>query len=168
MYIIIKNGNAIVVDPHKNDEVYDLLLENNVKNITIMLTHEHTDHISGLSWLKENFNSEIISTKYCSEYLANERLNRPIIATFILEEKDRLEGTHLLEKLNKEYKPFINKADKFFEEEFEYQWANHNFKFKKILRHSKCSCCIILDEKFIFTGDSLLKDLPVITRFPGC
>lgn len=33
--------------------------------------------------------------------------------------------------------------------------------------HSKGSCCIEVDSKYVFTGDSLIQDIPVITRYPG-
>ena len=39
--------------------------------------------------------------------------------------------------------------------------------FHHIPGHSQGSCCILLNNKVLFTGDSLLAEYPVITRFPG-
>ena len=69
MYIMIENNKALIIDPHQNDEVYNLLHMNNIIDITVLLSHEHPDHISGLKWLKDNFNTTIISTKETSDYI---------------------------------------------------------------------------------------------------
>jgi len=87
--------------------------------------------------------------------------------TFVLEERDRLNGTNVLEEFKKEFIPRTYIADITFEKDFRYKWLNHNLYFQNILGHSKGSCVIILDEEVVFTGDSLLKDFPIITRFPG-
>jgi len=47
-------------------------------------------------------------------------------------------------------------------------WNNHKLELTHIPGHSKGSSLIIIDDSFVFTGDSLLKDIPIITRFPGC
>lgn len=166
MYIIIEKENALIIDPHKNNEVYNLLLDKKVKNITICLTHEHPDHVSGIKWLKDNFNVKLISTKETSDYISNKKNTRPILITFVLEERDKENGTNYLNKFNSEYEPFTVTSDVIFDEEFSYKWNNHKLQFKSLQGHSKGSCFIFLDEKIVFTGDTLLKDYPVITRFP--
>ena len=166
MYIIIENNKALIIDPHQNNEVYDLLRMNGIIEITVLLTHEHPDHISGLKWLKENFNTTIISTKETSDYISDIKNTRPILITFVLEEKDKQNGTNLLEKFKQNYEPFATKADITFEDDFEYKWNSHSLKFKKVLGHSKGSSLIFLDNKIVFSGDSLMKDYPIITRFP--
>lgn len=166
MFIIIENNKALIIDPHENNEVYNLLRMNDIIDITVLLTHEHPDHISGLKWLKENFNTTIISTKETSDYISDIKNTRPILITFVLEEKDKQNGTNLLEKFKQNYEPFATKADITFEDDFEYKWNSHSLKFKKVLGHSKGSSLIFLDNKIVFSGDSLMKDYPIITRFP--
>lgn len=167
MFIIIENNKALIIDPHKNSEVYNLLQKNNINEVTIILTHEHSDHVSGIMWLKDNFNTILISTKETSNYLSDVKNTRPILITFVLEEQDKKNGTNILDKFKQNYKPFIIKSDITFENNFEYKWNSHNLRFKKVLGHSKGSCFIFFDNNIIFTGDSLLKDYPIITRFPG-
>lgn len=166
MYIIIENNEAVIIDPHKNNEVYGLLLGNKVREITILLTHEHPDHVSGLKWLKENFKTTLISTKETSDYISNVKNTRPVLINLVLEERDKRDGTKLLEKFNKEYEPYICSSDITFENSYTLVWQKHNIEFIKTIGHSKGSCCIILDKTIAFTGDSLMKDYPIITRFP--
>lgn len=75
-----------------------MLEEKQIKNIEILLTHEHPDHISGLPWLKENFNTQIICTNACAAAISDEKATRPLLLTFVLEEKDSINNTNLLEK----------------------------------------------------------------------
>lgn len=165
MYVIIEGKNALVIDPHENDEVLKLLKD--VEDVTILLTHEHPDHISGVYWLQQKFKSKLICTKYCANYISQERNVRPILITFVLEERDRQNGTHLLEKFNKEFTPRTYLADETFDDNYCINWCGIVINFFKMLGHSRGSCGIILDDNIVFTGDSLMKDLPVITRFPG-
>ncbi len=166
MYMIIENNRALIIDPHKNDDIANVLFGSEIKDITIILTHEHPDHVSGLKWLQDNFKTTVISTKETSDYISDKKNTRPILISFILEEKDKKEGSSLLEKFNKEYEPFIATSDITFDEEFEYEWNQHHLKFKKLQGHSKGSCFVFLDDIVIFTGDTLLKEYPIITRFP--
>ena len=43
MYIIIENNKALIIDPHQNNEVYNLLRMNGIIEITVLLTmQEHS------------------------------------------------------------------------------------------------------------------------------
>ena len=141
MYIMIENNKALIIDPHQNNEVYNLLRMNNIIDITVLLTHEHPDHISGLKWLKDNFNTTIISTKETSDYISDIKNTRPILITFVLEEKDKLNGTNILDKFNKNYEPFTMTSDIIFDEDLEYNWNNHKIFLKKLQGHSKGAPC---------------------------
>lgn len=167
MFVLIKNQKALIIDPHENAEIFALLRENKVSEITILLTHEHADHTSGIKWLKRHFKTNLIASKETSNYLSNPKNARPILINFILEERDRLNGTNFLQEFQQKYEPFVGRADIEFDGEFTHFWDEHELKFTSICGHSKGSCCIILDDELIFTGDSLMKNYPIITRFPG-
>ena len=66
-----------------------------------------------------------------------------------------------------EYKPYSCLADEIFDKELKYIWNEHELTFTSTPGHSPGSDCILIDNRFLFTGDSLLKDIPIITRFSG-
>lgn len=164
MYILVEEDRALVFDPHEDIDAISLL--GKVKKVIIVLTHEHTDHTSGIYWFQQRFPCKLICTKNCSDYISLEENRRPILISFILEEQDRLNGTNMLEEFKKQYVPQTYKADITFEGSLIEQWGSHRLDFFKVLGHSPGSCGIILDNKVAFMGDSLMKDLPIITRFP--
>ena len=167
MYIFISSGEAVIIDPNISDEAAALLEENNVHRVIIGLTHEHHDHTSGLYWYQEHFDSTVICQKYCAECMDSKKYLRPMLLKFILGKEDKIGGTHKLEEFEKVFVPRQYRADVTYEEELFLNWDNHKLELIHIPGHSKGSSLIILDENFVFTGDSLLKDIPIITRFPG-
>lgn len=168
MYVFFPcERTAIIIDPHKDEDCLGLLKQRKTKRVVIILTHEHTDHTSGLYWFQERFECELICQKECAAYLSNKRSMRPLLTYLILEEKDHREGTHLLEKFKKEYVIRTYEADKTFNEHFEFRVGNFDVLLKHIPGHSKGSSMIVINSTIVFTGDSLMKVNPVITRFPG-
>lgn len=167
MYVLFSGGEALIVDPHPDEEALSLLAEKNVKNITVFLTHEHPDHTYGLPWLKEITDFQLICHRKCAETIAVEKNNRPMLMTFVLEQKDTENGTRLTEKFNREFQPFTFEADTVFNDVFSFDFSGISFVFTPTPGHSKGSCCIKMNDTAVFTGDNLIWDTPVITRFPG-
>ena len=167
MYLMVNGNEALVVDPHANEEAMEILTENEVKKTTILLTHEHTDHISGIYYFQDGFKSRLICCKNCAEHIADEKYTRPNLVRVLLAKQDSENGTHLSEEFLKVFKHKKYEADITFEEEFNFDWMGHNFYIVRIPGHSSGSVCIIMDDKIAFTGDSFLRETPVITRFPG-
>ena len=60
MYMIIENNNALVIDPHYSDKLSSIFKNNNISDVTILLTHEHPDHTSGVEWITDNFKTTLI------------------------------------------------------------------------------------------------------------
>ncbi len=120
-----------------------------------------------LFWLQERFDCILICQQYCASYIANPKKVRPILIYFVLDERDRMNGTHLLEQFNSNYVIHTYNADITFNETLSYEWKNHHLEFHHIQGHSKGICIIKFDKTIAFSGDSLMKDYPIITRFPG-
>jgi glyoxylase-like metal-dependent hydrolase (beta-lactamase superfamily II) len=167
MYILLEGDEAIVIDPHANEALIPFLNENKVQKVTILLTHEHYDHVCGIPVLKEAFKTTLVCSQNCAEMISVEKHNRPLLIGCILAEKDRENGTALEQEFNATHKPFTCKADLTFEEELNYTCKGRKIHFKRIPGHSPGSACITIDDTILFTGDSLMLNLEAITRFPG-
>lgn len=167
MYLMIDGDEALVVDPHANEEAMELLSERNVKKTIILLTHEHTDHISGIYCFQDGFESSLICCKHCAEHIADEKYTRPTLIKVLLAKQDYENGSNLAKEFESSFNHKKYVADVTFDEEYTFSWRNHSFYLVRIPGHSSGSVCIIMDEKIAFTGDSFLRETPVITRFPG-
>lgn len=162
MYILMENNRAIVIDPNMSEEASHLIELGKFDDLIIILTHEHYDHISGVEKLRSQFDC----TVYCSEK-CNQNMKSPIKngskyfkALFIDKELDKLAEA---EKV----KPIVSRGDVMFESQMDFIWEGHRIVLTETPGHSLGSICIQIDDKYLFTGDSLLKDINVITRLPG-
>lgn len=167
MYVLLAEDEAQIIDPHKNEELTELLKKNGIKRISIFLTHEHHDHTTGVYWYQEQFESTLICQQNAAEYISRKQYLRPTLIAFILGEEDHINGTHRYDEFKKVFKPHQYTANITYTDYYTLKWHNHTFEFYHTPGHSPGSSLIILDGQYAFTGDSLLKDLPIIVRFPG-
>ena len=158
MYIICENEHALVIDPNVSGSVQRLLKENNVKHIMVLLTHEHCDHITGVNWLRENFDITVMCSRKCAEYIADKKKNFSEYFDILFMDK-QIEGFHM--------EPFTCTADRWFESEITINWCGHSLYMRELPGHSPGSICIILDSKYAFTGDYLIPGQKVFTKIPG-
>jgi len=167
MYAIIDENEAFVIDPHENHEILSLLRKKNISRITIGLTHEHPDHTCGCPALCAQFDAALICHAACAKFIAKKRNNRPILLSFVLAERDKMNGTSCAKEFEKNFPVYECHADIIFDEEYTFTWCSHTFIFRHTPGHSPGSSCILWNDKYLFTGDSLILNTPVITRFPG-
>lgn len=167
MYVLMEDDEALIIDPHKNEALTELLKSKGIGKVTILLTHEHHDHTTGVYWYQEIFECTLICQQNAAEYIARKQYLRPTLIAFILGEEDHINGTHVYDGFKKSFVPRQYFADITFVDQYSLNWKNYQFVFYHIPGHSAGSSLIILNGKYAFTGDSLLKDLPIIIRFPG-
>lgn len=167
MYAMLRDGKALIVDPHPSEELMQFLRGAGVKACTILLTHEHPDHTWGIHALQCQFETELICQRLCAEAIATWENNRPAIVTAMLSIQDFRNGTNNAELFQSRYETHLYVADTVFDGEYTMLWGKERFAFTHTPGHSRGSCCIQWNEKAIFTGDSLMWDEPVITRLPG-
>lgn len=165
MYIICEQSDAIIIDPFINDEVLEFLAKKNIRDILVLLTHEHFDHITGVSYFVKKFNARVICSKKCSEGIQDVRKNlsaRFEIFYLMNPAYDREEYLKMCSQ------PFVcEEADEVFENNMNFLWNGHKVEIFETPGHSAGSCCIYIDEKHLFTGDSLVNGFETITRYPG-
>ena len=165
MYVIAKNGSALVIDPNISESALKYLHNNNVLEITVLLTHEHYDHTSGLIWLCEKFKSTVICHEETALSLSNGKNNRPIIIAST--RQDSINTDDLKKFIRSLPQGYLYNADITFSKQYDFVWNNHQIRIVGCPGHSKGSCCIEIDKNIVATGDSLILHTPVITRFPG-
>lgn len=165
MYVLLENGNALIIDPCVSDAALQLLQKNDTAQILVLLTHEHYDHISGVNWLREHFPSVcVLCSSICAEALPlpSENLSNFWEILFIGKDEETQEYVR-----NMNIQPYSCTADRTFKEEQKLSWEGHSLFLKETPGHSKGSICILLDDRILFSGDSLVTGFPTITRLPG-
>ncbi|MGN1205976.1 MAG: MBL fold metallo-hydrolase [Eubacterium sp.] len=165
MYVLIEDKDALIIDPNIQEELKLTLQENDVDKITVILTHEHYDHISGVNWLRDNFkNVQVICLKQCIKGLEDSKINLSAFYEVLFISKDQ-KVREYVEKMN--VQPYSCTADNIFENERRMVWKSHSLCLKETPGHSKGSICILLDDEVLFSGDTLVTGEDTILRLPG-
>lgn len=159
-YILLENGHAVIIDPNDEDRIEEVLRQYEAEPDYVLLTHEHADHISGLNGLREHYRFQTVASLPCSRRIQDIRSNL-----------SRIFGVYLIfitgERVRNYPKFVCEAADVTFEERLLFVWQEHKFEMVLTPGHSPGSAAIRLDEKWLFSGDSLLGDREVVVRFDG-
>jgi len=164
MYLVVSNNQALVIDPCVNEEALYILRDKGVSEVLVLPTHEHYDHISGINWLRSNFKCNVIASEQCSKNMMDPKRNGSVhFKTLFLFAEDEIKAK--ISAVN--IQPYSCVTDEVFNEYRCFTWQGHKVEIRESPGHSKGSVCILIDKKIIFTGDSLIKGRPTITRLPG-
>ena len=148
-YILLENGHAVIIDPNDEDRIEEVLRQYEAEPDYVLLTHEHADHISGLNGLREHYRFQTVASLPCSRRIQDIRSNL-----------SRIFGVYLIfitgERVRNYPKFVCEAADVTFEERLLFAWQEHKFEMVLTPGHSPGSAAIRLDEKWLFSGDSLL------------
>lgn len=166
MYLRMEGDRALVIDPSKSDALEERLIDAHVTHVTILLTHEHFDHISGINWLRQKFPSRVICQEKCALSMAKASNNRPLIFLPLMKAETEREAARIrafydsfpLEEIH---------AETIFQDSYEFLWQGHSVHIRSCPGHSPGSCVIGFEDTIAFTGDYMIPDTPVILRFPG-
>lgn len=166
-YLLIEDNNkhVIIIDPVDGHKVIEYLEKNLLSADIIVLTHEHIDHIMGVKELKLYYEEiELIASKNCSI-----RIQSPIknmaktYETYLLFKNKEISSKYT--GIDKEF--YLKPADIEFIDEYEFLWEENKIRIRETPGHSKGSCCILINNNILFSGDTLLYDYDVILRLPG-
>ncbi len=156
MYVIEEANHILVIDPNDSVELFEK--SRAADSVTVLITHEHFDHICGLNKLRKMATCKVIASKRCSERMIDAKTNLSLYAEILAD---------LAEKhIPSTWKPFYcDGADVTFIDEFSFDWMGCLVKLISTPGHSYGSCCILIDDMF-FSGDTILENIN-ITSFPG-
>lgn len=156
-FLIVEGNNGLLIDVIDNFELTEAL--STLENLTVILTHSHFDHTIGLNRIRKiKTGIKVISTKRCSENIGNKYRNMSSSATAFI---TFYNGSKI------EIEPFIcTPADVEFEEKYSFVWHGHGMELIAVHGHSNDSLIAIFDDRYLFSGDTLLNT-PTVTRLPG-
>jgi len=159
-WLLVENDCGLLFDPVDSSALYGAI--SGLKELLIVLTHCHFDHICGLNHIR-NIRSDacVIATSACSERICRSSGNLSNIANVLMafhKHNDRIEDI---------IDPFSCKAaDRTFQKELDIEWQNHKLRLEEYNGHSRGGLCCEIDGSTLITGDTLLP-IPTITRLPG-
>jgi len=164
MYVAVEDGHALLIDPVQSREAVRFLCESRARDALILLTHEHYDHTCGVNAIRKALpDSHLVCTQVCAEIISDLRKNRPHTLVGLLKKYGREELTAFYRSIGN----YTCTADETFEKELSLFWAGRGLHLYATPGHSPGGCCIEMEGGYVFTGDSLIPNTPVITRFPG-
>ena len=158
MYLIEEAGHAIVIDPCRNTNMLSGL-----RIDKIILTHEHYDHISGVNLWKQKTNAPVLCSKACAEHIQNPKKSMAAYFEVLCE----LQTWVKLDNIPQADGSYTCIADETFENEMDFYWYGHGFHLFELPGHSLGSIGILLDNKFFFSGDSLIENNKIELLLPG-
>lgn len=164
MYVVKCGRELLVVDPNICQSLLEKIDKWSISRTTILLTHEHYDHITGVKWLLEHTNASVICSSGCKRILDHPLVSVQDYYDILIppEEKDYYENYHLLDA-----EGYVFDVDDTFESCYVFEWAGMTVEGIAAPGHSIGGAIYILNGKYVFTGDNLVNGSKVITRFPG-
>lgn len=164
MYVVPADGSCLIVDPCVSAEAEELLKTLGVRACTVLLTHEHFDHISGVNRLRELFACEVVCTEVCARRLEDPRKNGAAYIEALVMSKSKPERKLFVALADPQY---VCRADHTYSKQMKLRWADMELTLLEAPGHSPGSQIIEIGKRWYFTGDSYIPGEKVITRLPG-
>ena len=163
MYILAGlSESVLIIDPCVSEEALQQVEAGSASQVLLLLTHEHYDHISGVNWWKERSSSKIICSDVCGKRIEDARLNASEHFDLLF-----LFADQAVRQQIKSVDSYTCCADETFKDSLHFTWGGHRVHITATPGHSPGSSCILLDNRYCFTGDSLIYNRVAVTRLPG-
>lgn len=138
---------CVIIDPGSEEpsEIDEVIVCHDFHLEYIVLTHEHFDHVWGCNYFINKYKCPIICSPYCAEAIVTPKKN---LSVFYNPEKAfSIQPISLI----------------IIERDMDMEWSGHKIGFKLAGGHSSGGILMIAN-KYIFTGDTLVKDLKTVTK----
>ena len=127
-----------------------------------ILTHEHCDHIFGCAMLQEKMEIPFYASSICDRNMQDTKKNFSRYFNAFVGVQ-----TKVTKDKQKKMPLFTAKADQTFEGTLTMEWSGHRLVLQETPGHSEGSICILLDQRELFVGDTLLANDLTGLRFTG-
>ena len=168
MYMILSGNEALIIDPHVSEEAFRMLEDQRIQRVTMILTHEHYDHISGVNAVRELISDcTVYGSDACKQMvpIPDKNLSAYFMAIFIGRSDNEVRQAQ--ELFGGQYSCEVDTG---FTGNYELAWQGIHLELIETPGHSPGSICIVVksDQKtYLFSGDSLVQGAKIITRIPG-
>lgn len=164
MYILIDVCKALIIDPCVDKDAFVLLAQHSVSDVTILLTHEHYDHISGVNEFKKRYKCHVISSAETAKGVECPKKNLAAYINCLVPQELLIGDWRASYAIDETYACAVDEA---FEQSMDMQWCGLPLRLVHTPGHSVGSICILVNGDYIFTGDSLVDGKDIILRLPG-
>jgi len=159
-YVFERNRELLIIDSSNGEDFKDYIKKLSPKHVKVILTHEHYDHIVGVGWLKDNFDTKICSSEKVAVNVESSTRNLSKCANVLLSFYRKNENEECI------IEPYTCSVDEILKDNDEIYWNNIKVRIIYTPGHTSGGICILVNEKLLFTGDTFLS-IPIITRFPS-
>ena len=149
----------LAIDPYGYERIAEWQAEHGKRCAYILLTHEHYDHIGAVEELRKQDGCEVVASDACSLGAGDPRRNLSAFYDALMD----LHGVKDWEPITERYA--MAPAEIRFQGTYRLDFHDMLVVMVETPGHSPGSVCIEIWD-MVFTGDSLLRDTPVITRCP--
>jgi hydroxyacylglutathione hydrolase len=142
-------GNGcLVIDPGSEDvnNIFSSIENNQLKVDYIFLTHEHFDHIWGADKIRAIYNAKLCCSFDTANAIINKKKNMSVFFDQIGFE--------------------LNPCDEILTDGQIIDWGEIQIEIIHTPGHTNGCICIRIDNN-LFTGDTIIKGVPTVTKLPG-
>lgn len=142
-----RTSHCIVIDPGTEscNDLMNYLKACRLIPDCVILTHEHFDHIAGVTLLKRLYDCKLIASENCSVFIQNPKSNLSLFR----------DGVGFS----------VQGADWKISNHDSFEWYGYHCGIYVAKGHSAGGIVIVMDTN-LFTGDTLMWNLKTVTKLP--
>ncbi len=152
------------MDPVQDEEMVEWLHFRGISSASIIVTHEHYDHMLGIDFWEQRLVCQVISTVKAEKSMPLLGKNLSKYNDFVLIGMKVKFDNHVLQNIIS--KNLSCEADITFDDKMLLQLGNNTIRLIAISGHSPGSLLAMVNDSFLFTGDNLIKDKETILFMP--